>query len=61
MLYYTGEAESGELSAFLREKLPRYMIPNRMERVEQMPLTPNGKIDRRLLAARAAGAERKKG
>ena len=54
VLYYAGEAESGELSAFLRQKLPRYMIPNRMERVEQMPLTPNGKIDRKLLTARAA-------
>ena len=61
VLYYTGEAGSGDLSAFLRQKLPRYMIPNRMKRLEQMPLTPNGKIDRKLLAAQAAGAERKKG
>ena len=51
VLYYTGQAESGELAAFLKEKLPRYMIPNRMERLEQMPLTPNGKIDRKLLQA----------
>ena len=59
VLYHTGQAESGELAAFLREKLPRYMLPNRMERLEQMPLTPNGKIDRKLL--RAAAAEKKKG
>ena len=61
VLYHTGEAGSGELAAFLREKLPRYMIPNRMEWLEQMPLTPNGKIDRKLLAAQAAGAEKQKG
>ena len=56
VLYYAGEAESGELTAFLKEKLPRYMLPNRMERLEMLPLTPNGKIDRKLLAARASGA-----
>ena len=61
VLYYTGEAGSGELSAFLREKLPRYMIPNRLERLEQMPLTPNGKIDRKLLTARAAAVKKEKG
>ena len=61
VLYYTGEAQPGELTAFLREKLPRYMIPNRTERLERMPLTPNGKIDRKLLAARASGAEQEKG
>ena len=61
VLYFTGEAGSGELTAFLKEKLPRYMIPNRMERLEQMPLTPNGKIDRKLLAAQAAGIEKQKG
>lgn len=57
VLYYVGEAETGALSAFLKEKLPRYMIPNRMERMERLPLTPNGKIDRKALAAKAAGAQ----
>ena len=61
ILYYTGEAKNGELSAFLPEKLPRYMIPNRMECLEQMPFTPNGKIDRKLLTARAAAAKKEKG
>lgn len=56
VLFYVGEAEPGVLAAFLKEKLPRYMIPNRMERMELLPLTPNGKIDRKTLAARAAGA-----
>lgn len=50
LLYYTGETEPKELTAFLKERLPRYMIPNRMERLERLPLTPNGKIDRKALA-----------
>ena len=50
-LYYAGGAEPGELTAFLKERLPRYMIPNRTERLERLPLTPNGKIDRKALAA----------
>ena len=46
MLYYVGTMEEKELAAALRDKLPRYMVPNRMMRLEQMPLTANGKIDR---------------
>ena len=49
-LYYTGGTESAALTAFLKEKLPRYMLPNRMEQLERMPLTPNGKVDRKALA-----------
>ncbi len=46
VLYYVGEIEAGELTTILRNKLPRYMIPNYVERLETMPLTPNGKINR---------------
>ena len=57
VLYYTGEIESGDLTAFLRAYLPRYMIPAQCERLERMPLTPNGKLDRKLLSAKAVGGE----
>lgn len=46
VLYYVGDMETGELTKILREKLPRYMLPNYVERLEEMPLTPNGKINR---------------
>lgn len=35
----------------IAKKLPRYMMPAAFCRVEQMPLTPNGKIDRKALRA----------
>lgn len=46
VLYYVGTVEEKELVEELRERLPRYMIPNRITRLERMPLTANGKIDR---------------
>lgn len=52
VLYYIGEIEVGELFKQLREKLPRYMIPNYVKRLEVMPLTPNGKINRVALKER---------
>ncbi len=49
ILYYVGEIKPAELIPYLKEKLPRYMIPNVTEALETMPLTPNGKIDRAFL------------
>lgn len=46
VLYYIGEIEEKELTAMLKTKLPRYMLPNKIIRLEQMPFTANGKIDR---------------
>ena len=40
---------TAELRSFLKEKLPDYMIPNAIVILESLPLTSNGKIDRRSL------------
>ncbi|HEY9693964.1 MAG TPA: amino acid adenylation domain-containing protein [Oculatellaceae cyanobacterium] len=42
---------SGELSYFLKQKLPDYMVPSAFVFLETLPLTPNGKINRRALPA----------
>jgi amino acid adenylation domain-containing protein len=39
----------GELREFLSEKVPDYMIPSYFVEIDEMPLTPNGKVDRKAL------------
>ncbi len=46
VLYYAGEADEAFVSTSLKDKLPRYMIPNLIFRLERMPYTTNGKLDR---------------
>ncbi len=47
--YYTSEEDSPDLRAWLSRSLPDYMIPARFIHLEAMPLTANGKIDRKRL------------
>lgn len=51
VLYYNAEAQLNEvaLKAHLAAQLTEYMVPDYFVFMAQMPLTPNGKINRKLL------------
>ncbi|HET8797069.1 MAG TPA: amino acid adenylation domain-containing protein, partial [Thermoanaerobaculia bacterium] len=57
--FVTDEPEAlqpAELRAMLMPQLPEYMIPSAFVRLDAMPLSPNGKLDRRALPAPDASA-----
>ena len=45
------QPSTAELRRMLSSRLPRYMIPQRIVIVDEIPLTPNGKLDENALAA----------
>ncbi len=49
--FYTGSASVNEITEGLKEKVPEYMIPNRFLQKDELPITKNGKIDRKALMA----------
>ena len=44
ILYYVGDAEN--VLQELKKTMPRYMVPYKATRLDVMPTTPGGKIDR---------------
>lgn len=50
LLYYSGTGDKAELVERMKVKLPGYMVPNKVNQLDEMPLTKNGKIDRTKLA-----------
>lgn len=60
VLYFVGDFSEKELAAAMETKLPRYMLPNKVVKLEEMPLTANKKIDRAALKeAYESGGKRK--
>ncbi len=49
--YYTSEGhqELPEIQDTLMGELPNYMVPSQLIRIDEMPLTPSGKVDRKAL------------
>ena len=52
-LFYVGAVDEAALAGFLCTYLPRYMLPSLVVRLDAIPLTENGKTDRRALRERA--------
>ena len=48
-LVYTGETGCSEVRKALAGKLPKYMVPGKYKKIDEMPLNDNGKIDRKTL------------
>jgi non-ribosomal peptide synthetase component F len=46
-----GSVEFEALRGWLKEKLPEYMVPSAFVLLEALPLSPNGKVDRKTLPA----------
>ncbi|HEX4267542.1 MAG TPA: amino acid adenylation domain-containing protein [Steroidobacteraceae bacterium] len=44
-----GSLHTDELKAFLKTRLPDYMVPNHLQQISEIPLTPTGKADRKAL------------
>lgn len=46
-----GDSQIPDLRHYLRKKLPEFMIPSAFVTLQQLPQTPNGKVDRQALPA----------
>lgn len=53
VLFYEGKkCEEEKLWEFMKNRLPVYMVPQKLQKIARLPLNENGKIDRKALQAR---------
>ncbi len=50
--FYMGKVMPGEIRLWLKKRLPGYMVPRKIFQTEKLPLTKNGKTDRKALQKR---------
>jgi D-alanine--poly(phosphoribitol) ligase subunit 1 len=50
MVVEAAECEDKKLQEYLKEKLPRYMIPNQIHCIPQFPVSTSNKVDRKKIA-----------
>lgn len=46
-----GDVRTAEFRSFMKQRLPEYMLPSAIVRLDAFPQTPNGKLDRKALPA----------
>ena len=51
-LFYTGEAEKKDITIYFRNNMPAFMVPRKIEKLEEMPRLHNGKLDMKTLKER---------
>lgn len=49
ILLYSGELSQEEMKEALKNRVPEYMVPGAILKLEEIPVNANGKIDRKLL------------
>ena len=49
VMYFEGKGNENDIRAFMKNKLPKYMMPNKILKMRQLPLNENGKIDKKKL------------
>lgn len=55
VLFYIGDIDGRDIMGQVQTRLPKYMIPTVYNRLEELPVLPNGKLDRKLMTEWAQG------